>query len=82
MQKKKARNKVVVEKSDERVTSVDSRALYTAKETASYLRLRPQTLEAWRCLGRYPDLKSTKVGGRIMYLGADILAFLKNPRAA
>lgn len=78
----KARNKplVVVKKADEKVTEVLATAIYTARETASYLRMKPQTLEVWRCLGRYPNLKATKVGGRIMYRGADILSFVESGR--
>jgi len=77
---KKAKITLVVKKSDEKVTEVVATAIYTNKETASFLRLQPQTLEAWRCLDRYPGLKSMKVGGRVMYLGADILAFVESGR--
>jgi hypothetical protein len=80
--KKKAKNALVVKKSNERLMAVEPTALYTSQETASYLRMKPQTLEVWRCSGRNTDLKPTKIGGRIMYLGADILAFVQKTVAA
>lgn len=80
--RKKAHRKalLVVNQLDERVTEIIATANYTSRETAFYLRLKPQTLEAWRCLDRYPGLKPTKIGGRIRYKGADILAFEESGR--
>lgn len=52
--------------------------LYTPEEVAAYLKLNPKTLEVWRATGRYPALKSTKVGGAVRYRGEDILAFVNS----
>ncbi len=83
MKAKKAKKKVlVVKKSNERLMAIEPTAVYTSEETASYLRMQRETLEVWRCTGRNTDLKYTKIGGRIRYLGADILAFLKKTAAA
>ena len=53
--------------------------LYTSQETAGYLRMERETLEVWRATGRYPALRARKIGGKVMYLGADILAFRDGP---
>jgi len=80
---KKAKKKVLAAKnSNERLMAIEPTAVYTSEETASYLRMQRETLEVWRCTGRNPGLKYTRIGGRIMYLGKDILAFVENPRAA
>ena len=52
--------------------------LYTDPETTQFLRLRPGTLKVWRSTGRYP-LRARKVGGRILYKGSDIVAFIDGP---
>lgn len=41
---------------------------YTTKETAKILGLKShQTLAAWRCKGKNPTLKYTRIGGSIRY---------------
>jgi hypothetical protein len=55
-----------------------STQLYTTVELAAFLRIDPRTLEAWRRLGTHPELKCTRVGRRIRYIGANILKFLSN----
>jgi len=37
----------------------------TTEEAAAYLRLKPGTLEVWRCRGRGP--KYQKIGRRVIY---------------
>jgi hypothetical protein len=49
---------------------------YTSAEVARFLRLKPETLEIWRATGRYPALRHRKPGGKILYMGEDVLAFL------
>lgn len=52
---------------------------YTAPEVARFLRLKPETLEVWRATGRYPALRCRKAGGKILYMGEDVMAFLDTP---
>lgn len=52
---------------------------YTAPEVARFLRLKPETLEVWRATGRYPALRFRKAGGKILYMGEDVLHFLDAP---
>lgn len=53
--------------------------LYTTRETAEYLRVQFQTLEVWRVTGRYPTLEWKRAGGKVLYTGEAILAFLNGP---
>lgn len=64
-----------------RILEIVPTALYTSSETANFLRMQRQTLEVWRCTDRYPILNraAVKVGGRVHYRGAGILAFLESP---
>jgi hypothetical protein len=55
-------------------------ALYTAQETADFLKLSVDTLEVWRATGKYPALKAKYAGGAVRYAGEDILAFVNGPR--
>jgi len=49
----------------------------TTKEAAAYLRLKPGTLEVWRCHGRGP--KFQKIGGRrVLYDFADLVEFARS----
>ena len=49
----------------------------TTKEAAAYLRLRPGTLEVWRCHGRGP--KFQRVGGRrVIYDENDLSEFARD----
>jgi hypothetical protein len=42
----------------------------TTEEAAAYLRLKPGTLEVWRCRGRGP--KYQKIGRRVIYDQTDL----------
>lgn len=59
-----------------RVLEIVATAVYTSHEVADFLRLKSGTLEVWRSCGRYPALRHRKVGGKVVYLGSDVLAFL------
>jgi hypothetical protein len=48
----------------------------TTEEAAAYLRLRPCTLEVWRCRGRGP--KYQKLGRRVIYDEVDLAEFARN----
>jgi hypothetical protein len=52
-------------------------ALYTADETAHYLRVSKRTLERWRTDGRGPRVTRLWPGARPLYLGEDIITALK-----
>jgi excisionase family DNA binding protein len=52
--------------------------LLTAVEAAEYLGMRVQTLAAWRCNNRYPDLRYIKVGQHIRYRLADLERWLQS----
>ncbi len=47
--------------------------LLTLAETAQYLRVKSKTLRNWSCLGKGP--KPLRLGGRVVYRRADVLAF-------
>jgi hypothetical protein len=50
--------------------------LLTSDEAAKYLRIAEQTLAKWRCYNRL-HLPFTKIGGRVVYRVADLIAFLE-----
>ena len=53
------------------------RTKLTTQEAAAYLRLKPGTLEVWRCHGRGP--KFQKIGGRrVLYDFSDLVEFAHN----
>ena len=58
---------------------LDPNLLYEPEEVAQFLRMSAGTLQVWRSTGRYPALRHRKVGGKILYLGRDVLAFLDAP---
>ncbi|WP_454173129.1 helix-turn-helix transcriptional regulator [Microbacterium maritypicum] len=47
--------------------------LLTLAETAQYLRVKPKTLRNWSSLSKGP--KPLRLGGRVVYRRADVLAF-------
>lgn len=49
--------------------------LRSRNEAAEHLGVRPQTLAAWACNGRY-NLPFVKIGRRVMYRLADIEQFI------
>jgi excisionase family DNA binding protein len=51
-------------------------ATFTPEEAASYLGVKPATLEVWRSTRRYPDLRYVKVGSRVRYRRTDLDAWL------
>lgn len=48
--------------------------LYTVKETAEILRMKPCTIYKWKCEKK---IKSTKIGGKLLFKGCDIKEILK-----
>lgn len=48
--------------------------LYTVKETAKILRLEVCTIYKWKCEKK---IKSTKIGGKLLFKGCDINEILK-----
>ena len=55
---------------------IKAHALYTARETATILRVTPRTLERWRRDGRGPQVTRLWQNSRPLYLGRNILAAL------
>lgn len=58
-------------------SSTDSPLLDTS-QAASYLRLRPATLERWRAIGEGPTY--TKLGRRVVYFQQDLEEFARSRR--
>ena len=54
--------------------------LLTPDETAAILGVKAQTLSVWRCNKRY-TLPYVKVGGRVFYDRADVVAFIASRKA-
>ena len=54
------------------------RDLLTTKEAASLLRLKVQTLAAWRCHGEGPPFY--RVGRRVLYDKADLATWVETKR--
>ncbi len=50
----------------------------TTPEAAAYLRLRPATLERWRCVGGGPSFR--KFGGRVVYSQKELEVFAEQLR--
>lgn len=48
--------------------------LYTVKETAKILRIEVCTIYKWKCEKK---IKSTKIGGKLLFKGCDINEILK-----
>lgn len=48
--------------------------LYTVKETAKILRIEVCTIYKWKCEKK---IKSTKIGGKLLFKGCDIKEILK-----
>ena len=55
-----------------------SQNLLNTAEAASYLGLKPCTLEKWRCVGGGPVYR--KIGKAVRYTEADLSAFLDASR--
>ena len=53
----------------------DNPLYLTTDEVAEILRVKPQTLRAWRCARRGP--RSFAAGGRVLYAKSDVLAFVE-----
>lgn len=51
--------------------------LLTPKATADILGVSEGTLTVWRSVGRY-DLKSTKIGRKVMYKPESVQEFIEN----
>lgn len=48
--------------------------LYTVEETAKILRMKVGTIYKWKCEKK---IKSTKIGGKLLFKGCDIKEILK-----
>lgn len=48
--------------------------LYTVKETAEFLRMKACTIYKWK---HEKKIKSTKIGGKLLFKGCDIKEILK-----
>jgi Helix-turn-helix domain len=57
---------------------IEPRALYNAEAAAQALFSNVRTMERWRKEGTGP--RYTKAGRRVMYIGADLLAFLEKQK--
>ena len=55
--------------------------LLTRNETAKILRLQPNTLAVWLCVGRGPELPVLKIGGRRFYRQSDVEKLINAPPA-
>lgn len=53
--------------------------LLTGAEVASLVRTSPETVRYWRHVGKGP--KSFKLGRRVLYAEADVLAWIEAQRA-
>jgi predicted DNA-binding transcriptional regulator AlpA len=49
-------------------------------EAASYLGLKPGTLQIWRCLKRSPAPAYIKMGDRVFYLKKDLDDYIESQR--
>lgn len=58
------------------MTATLTRNLLTPEQTAEILAVKPQTLAAWRCLGR-GGLPYKKIGRCVRYDAADVEAWLE-----
>lgn len=57
---------------------IDPQAFYRPEEASRVTPWSVRTFEAWRAAGKGPAF--SKVAGRILYRGADLLAFLEDAR--
>lgn len=53
----------------------------TSRQAAVYLGLKPGTLEVWRCLRRPYQPMYLRLGRKIVYLKADLDAYLAGRRS-
>ena len=58
----------------------DDEIFMTVKEAAAFLRLKPCTLDLYRCEGRGPEYR--KHGSRVYYTKAALIEWSKNRRYA
>jgi hypothetical protein len=49
---------------------------YREREAAALLRVSASTLRNWRCRKLHPTLKFKKIGGRVIYTGSALLAYV------
>jgi excisionase family DNA binding protein len=56
-------------------TEIAQHALLTPTEAAEYLGVSPDTLNVWRCVGRY-SLPYIKAGSRVRYRKSDLDAWI------
>lgn len=64
------------------VTGIDPSRMYTPKETAQILRVSERTLRRWRSNGVGPTARRYRPSLRYLYAGVDIIAYLREGRAA
>lgn len=51
--------------------------LLTPEQVALLLGIKRETLQIWRCVGRY-DLPYVKIGGRVRYKSSDVENFIQS----
>ena len=56
-------------------------SLLDEREAGEVIRVKPSTLSVWRCTKKY-NLPYVKMGGRVYYVLADLLAFVESRRVA
>ena len=56
--------------------SIGTQRLITPEATAEKIGVRANTLNVWRCTGRY-ELPYVKVGRKVMYDEADVSRFIE-----
>lgn len=61
-------------------TATNDKQMLTEAEAAEVLGIRPQTLTAWRTLGRY-NLPFAKIGRTVRYRRSDLEAFIERRTA-
>ncbi len=62
-------------------TTANFVSLLSNEEAAEYIGVRKETLDAWRCIGRY-QIPHIKVGRLVKYRKSDLDAWLESRRVA
>lgn len=63
-------------------TPLTRRRLLTAAQVAELTTLKPSTLRAWRSTGRKDVPQGFKLGGRVVWDEADVLAWIEAQAAS
>ncbi len=59
------------------MTTAITSDLLTREQAAEFLAIKPQTLAAWLCTGRYP-LSVVKIGRSVRYRRSDLERFIES----